>query len=79
MTETNITTPKLSNQDRLDEASILLYRAIALNDLLYEASTRKIDLLESTFSGTTDAIHTILKEAKSLIDGVEPNKELHHA
>ena len=38
MADANSITKKLSNSDRLNEASLLLYRAIAINDLLYEAA-----------------------------------------
>lgn len=69
MTENNINTKELSNSDRLNEASILLYRAIAINDLLFEASTREMELLPNTFAGSTDAINTLLNQAKALIDG----------
>lgn len=71
MTETNSITKSLSNSDRLNEASILLYRAIAINDLLFEASISNThSLSESTFSGSTDALNQLLTVAKSLIDGV---------
>ena len=38
MADANSITKKLSNSDRLNEASLLLYRAIAVNDLIYEAA-----------------------------------------
>ena len=73
-------TKPLTNSDRLNEASLLLYRAIAINDLLFEASIHNTDSLsESTFSGSTDALNSLLTEAKKLIDGVQHTKVINHA
>lgn len=69
MTESNISTNKLSNSERLNEASILLYRALAINDLLFEASVRECELSKNTLAGSADALNSLLKQAKDLIDG----------
>lgn len=75
MATKDFSTKPLSNSERLNEASLLLYRAIAINDLLFEASIHNTNSLsESTFSGTTDALNSILSEAKNLIDGVDQAK-----
>lgn len=79
MTVTNSNTKELSNSDRINEASILLYRAIAINDLLFEASIHNTNSLsESTFSGSTDALHQLLTEAKNLVDGISLRKEINN-
>ena len=70
MTATNSITKDLSSSERLDEASILLCRAIAINDLVFDATAHKgRGLLEGTLCGATDALNTILNQAKDLIDG----------
>ncbi len=70
MTESNSSTKVLSNSQRMDEASILLCRAIAINDLVFEATAHKgSGLLEGTLCGATDALNVILNQAKDLIDG----------
>lgn len=70
MTDTNTIRNKLSNSERLNEASILLYQAIAINDLVFEATAHKgRGLLENTLCGATDAVNRILNQAKDLIDG----------
>jgi len=80
MATNDSSTKPLSNSDRLNEASLLLYRAIAINDLLFEASIHNTDSLsESTFSGSTDALNSLLTEAKKLIDGVQHTKDINHA
>ena len=64
-------TKEISNSDRLNEASILLYRAMAINDLLFNASNNDIEsLLKGTLSGSTDALHHLITDAKKLIDGI---------
>ncbi len=75
MTESNISTKEIATMDRLDEVSILLYRAIAINDLVYEATTHDVaPLRKGTLCGATDALHSILSQAKDLIDGVSHAK-----
>lgn len=80
MTVKNSNTQLLSNSDRINEASILLYRAIAINDLMFEANSHHTPCLaDGTISGVSDALHIMLTQAKDLIDGVNPYKEINHA
>ena len=70
MADANFITKKLSNSDRLNEASLLLYRAIAVNDLIYEAACNDhTSISEKTLVGATDALCYWLRDAKDLIDG----------
>lgn len=79
MTNVNSTTKELSNSDRINEASILLYRAIAINDLLFEATSHSTPCLaDGTICGAADALHHLLTDAKNLIDGFSLRKEINH-
>ena len=80
MTVKNSNTQLLSNSDRINEASILLYRAIAINDLIFEATSHSTpSLADGTLYGDADALNGLLKEAKSLIDGFALVKEINNA
>lgn len=62
------------NQDRLDGASIALYRALAVNNLLFEAVSDNDEgkhLRDDALCGAVDALDKMLKEAKDLIDSVK--------
>jgi hypothetical protein len=68
MADANFSTKDLSNDDRINQASILLYRALAINDLLYEATSDTGAHIESsTLCGVTGAIDQILRDAKEFI------------
>jgi len=75
MTEDADINKDLTNFERLDEASLLLCRAISINDLLFELSNNQgAEIPDSTLSGVTDSINSILQNAKDLVDGMDRSK-----